>query len=213
MIEQHVRAAYDAVAGRYAEHFKNELDTKPWGRATLAVFAELVHNAGGGLVADLGCGPGAVTADLHSRGLDVYGVDLSPAMVAVARRIHPEVRFTEGSMVDPDNDDNSLSGIVAWYSVIHTQPGELPGLFDEFHRVLAPGGYLLLAFQIGDEPLHLANGFGHPIELDFYRSSPEHMTELLRQSGIPATAQVTRDADETERTPQAHLLARKPATH
>jgi trans-aconitate methyltransferase len=52
---------------------------------TVAVdYAELVQAAGVGPVADLGCGPGRVTAHLHSLGLSAFGVDLSPAMVAVA---------------------------------------------------------------------------------------------------------------------------------
>jgi SAM-dependent methyltransferase len=75
MIEQSdTKAAYDAVAGLYAELFSDVLETLPVERAVLAAFAELVE----GPVADLGCGPGHVTAHLRSLGLDVFGVDLSP---------------------------------------------------------------------------------------------------------------------------------------
>ncbi|MDT7711983.1 MAG: hypothetical protein QOG46_672 [Pseudonocardiales bacterium] len=49
----------------------------------------------------------------------------------------------------------ALGGIVAWYSIIHTPPEELPVVFAEFHRVLAPDGHLLLTFQVGDEPRQL----------------------------------------------------------
>jgi SAM-dependent methyltransferase len=52
----------------------------------LAAFAEVVLAAGDGPVADIECGPGRVTAHLHGLGLTAFGVDLSPAMVAVARR-------------------------------------------------------------------------------------------------------------------------------
>ena len=57
------RAAYDAVAA-YAEWVSNDLGAKPLGRALLGVFAELGHAAGAGPVADLGCGPGRLTAHL-----------------------------------------------------------------------------------------------------------------------------------------------------
>ncbi|WP_443314049.1 hypothetical protein [Streptomyces sp. 8N616] len=60
----------------------------------------------------------------------------------------------------------------------------MPEVFDEFHRVLAPGGHLLLAFQAGDEPLHLTQPFGHPVSLDFHRRQPDHIAELLRQAGL-----------------------------
>lgn len=58
-------------------------------RAVLAGFAELVQAAGAGPVADLGCGPGRVTAHLDALGLPAFGVDLSPEMVALARRHLP----------------------------------------------------------------------------------------------------------------------------
>ncbi|MGW6474472.1 class I SAM-dependent methyltransferase [Streptomyces nigra] len=65
-----------------------------------------VRRAGGrarpGSGADLGSGPGAVTAHLHRLGLTVFGVDLSPGMVALARRAHPALRFHVGSMKDVD---------------------------------------------------------------------------------------------------------------
>ncbi|MGZ6820822.1 MAG: class I SAM-dependent methyltransferase, partial [Blastococcus sp.] len=131
-----VRAAYDTVAADYAELLRTELARKPLDRAMLGAFAELVHVDAEAPVADVGCGPGRVTAHLHTLGLPVFGIDLSPAMVAVARRTHPELRFDEGSMTALDLPDASLGGLVAWYSVIHTPPELLPGVFAEFARVL-----------------------------------------------------------------------------
>jgi trans-aconitate methyltransferase len=45
-----------------------------------------VQTADVGPVADVGCGPGNVTAHLHTLGLTAFGVDLSPEMVGLARR-------------------------------------------------------------------------------------------------------------------------------
>jgi ubiquinone/menaquinone biosynthesis C-methylase UbiE len=77
-------------------------------------------------------------------------------MLAVARRQHPELRFAEGSLLALDLPDGSQAGVVAWCSVIHLPPARLPAAFAEFHRVLAPGGYLQLAFHIGDQRNHFA---------------------------------------------------------
>ena len=107
------RAAYDTVAVDYAKLLRTALAAKPLDRAMLATFAELVQATGAGPVADIGCGPGRVTTHLHSLGLSTFGVDLSPSMVAVARRTHPGLRFDEGSMMALDLTDGTLGGIVA----------------------------------------------------------------------------------------------------
>jgi SAM-dependent methyltransferase len=204
------RAAYDAVAGDYAERFRTELEAKPLGRAMLAAFAELVRATGAGPVADIGCGPGRVTAHLHSLGVDAFGIDLSPAMVAVARRGHPGLRFDVGTMSALDLPDGALAGVVAWYSIIHTPPEQLPEAFAELHRVLAPGGRLLVAFQVRDEPVHVSEGFGRALALDFHPLSPELVCELLERAGFVVDARLVREPDATEKVPQAHLLARSP---
>jgi len=204
------RAAYDTVAVDYAERFSTELAAKPLDRALLAAFSELVQITGVGPVADLGCGPGRVTAHLHSLGLSAFGVDLSPAMVAVARRAHPGLRFDEGSMTALNLTDGVLGGIIAWYSIIHTPPERLPVVLAEFHRVLSPGGQLLLAFQVGDERVHLEQAYGHAVSLDAYRLSPDRVAKLLSQAGLVVHTRLLREPDESEKVQQAYLLARKP---
>ncbi|GAA2200651.1 class I SAM-dependent methyltransferase [Streptomyces bangladeshensis] len=201
---------YDAIAEDYAAHFRDPLADRPLERAVLAAFAEQVGP--GGLVADLGCGPGEVTAHLAGLGLSVYGLDLSEAMVAVARRAHPALRFEQGSMRALPDADGSLAGVVSWYSSIHTPVDELPALFTEFHRVLAPGGRLLLAFQVGDEPLRLDRPWGRDVVLDFHRRRPERMTELLVSAGFALRSTTVKEPEEgrgESLVPQAFLLAQK----
>ena len=205
------RTAYDTVAFDYAALLRDELDRMPLERALLATFAELVRDGGDRPVADLGCGPGRVTAYLAALGLTAFGVDLSPAMVAVAREAHPDLRFDEGSMTALDIGAGALGGILAWYSIIHTPPARLPAVFAEFFRVLAPGGYLLLAFQAGDHHVHLEHAYGHAIALDAYRLDPELISELLARAGIAVSARTVREPEANEKTPQAYLLARKTA--
>lgn len=208
------RESYDAVAAGYAGRFAAELAAKPLDRAMLAGFAELVRSAGNRPVADIGCGTGRVTAHLASLGLAVSGIDLSPRMIEVARRSHPGLRFQVGSMLALDLPDDALGGVLAWYSTIHLPDERLPGAFAEFYRVLAPAGYLLLAFQAGDESLHLTQALGHQVSLDFRRRPPDRVADLLGQAGLVVRAQLLREPDDegdfTERTRQAFILARKP---
>ncbi|NEB82512.1 class I SAM-dependent methyltransferase [Streptomyces sp. SID14478] len=203
------REGYDAIAPQYAAHFREEFARKSLGRAMLGAFAERAADLGAGPVADIGCGPGWVTDLLHGLGVDACGIDMSPGMLAVARASYPELTFTEGSMTALDLADGSLGGIVAWYSVIHVPPALLPRVFAEFHRALAPGAPLLLAFQVGDDPLRLTEAFGHDVDMLFRRLTPERVTDLLRGAGLTYEAQLVREPYEGERTAQAYVLARK----
>lgn len=202
---------YDAIAVDYTEMFHGAHRAEPFGPAMLAAYAELAADAG--LVADLGCGPGEVTAHLRSLGLDIFGVDVSPEMVTLARRNNPGVRFEHGSMTELGLADGALGGIVAWYSLIHTPPEDLPAVFAEFHRLLTPGGHVLLGFQVGTEPLRLTEPYGRPVSIDFRRMSPDAVADLLGQAGFELRARMVRAADEAEKSskvPQACLIARRP---
>jgi len=206
------RASYDIVAADYEHLLRAELASKPIDRAVLAAFAELVLAAGSGPVVDVGSGSGRITAHLDSLGCDVFGVDLSPGMVAVARRTYPDLRFEEGSMTALDMADGALRGIVAWYSVIRTPPDRLPEVFAEFGRVLALGGQVLLAFQVGDERVRLEQAYGHAVSLDAYRLAPDRVADLVTEAGFVVHTRVRREAAGRERTPQAYLMASRPVS-
>jgi SAM-dependent methyltransferase len=202
------RTAYDTVAESYAETLKDELASNTWDRAVLGAFAEKVGKAGP--VGDFGCGPGRLTGHLASLGLDVFGVDLSPGMVEVARRTHPHLKFDVGSMAALDLPDGSLAGALAWYSLIHTPLDRLPSLVAELARVLAPGGRLLTAFQVGDERRRITNAYGHDMAADAYRLRPDFVADLFTAAGLVVEVRLVREPEEHEKTPQAYLLARKP---
>ncbi|MEU6349822.1 methyltransferase domain-containing protein [Streptomyces sp. NPDC047072] len=201
------RTFYDAIAEDYAELFRDPLADSPLDRATLAAFAGLLGE--GAAVADLGCGPGRVTAHLSSLGLDVFGLDLSESMLTIARRENPGLRFEQGSMLALDLPDGHLTGVVSWYSSIHTPVDELPSLFAECRRVLTPGGHLLIAFQVGDVPNRHEQPWGHPVALDFLRRQPDQVMGLLRAAGFAPVSQTVREPQGTEPTRQAHLIVRK----
>lgn len=206
------RTFYDAIAEDYQARFRTALPDSPLDRALMAAFAELVGPDG--QVADLGCGPGRVTAHLASLGLRVFGLDLSASMLAIARRENPGLRFEQGSMLELDLPDGALAGAVSWYSSIHTPWERLPDLFGEIARVLAPGGHLLLGFQVGDEPSLLDRPFGHPVALEFQRRRPEAMAGLLEGAGFTVLSRTvrTQEEDSSAKIPQACLIARRGAT-
>jgi SAM-dependent methyltransferase len=205
-----VRASYDTVAADYAELLRDALGRQPHDRAVLGLFAELVRNIGGP-VADVGCGPGRITVHLAEWGLDAVGLDLSPGMVAVARRDHPVLPCVVGSMTDLPLVEGSLGGLLAWYSLIHVADELVPAVLAAFRRAVRPGGLVLLAFQVGDERRLKTSGYGgHPMRLPVHLRRPDRVAELLRDAGLEVDTQLVRQAEGVETTPQAYLLARRP---
>lgn len=207
------REAYDAVAPVYAQRFVDSLRDEPLDRAFLSAFAEVSRASGSGQVADLGCGPGHITAYLDELGLAVSGVDASPAMITLARRAYPGLQFDVGSMAALNFSDGLLGGALSRWSIIHTPPQELPVILSEFHRVLAPGGYLLLGFWASDDPSHSTQIFDHTVA-PAYRWSPDRLAAMLLTSGLAEVARMVREPQPSDRRQfQAiHLLARKAQT-
>jgi SAM-dependent methyltransferase len=203
------RRSYDTVATSYADLVRDILDEAPYERAVLALFADLIQTAGGGPVADIGCGPGRITAHLRELGVDAFGVDLSPGMIDVARRDYPDLRFEVGSMTDLDLADASMAGLVAWYSLIHVPDDEIDSVFQHFWRVLRPGAPLLLGFHVGDESRLKTEGYGgHPMNVYVHRRQPGRVAGWLKHAGFTVEAQMT--LSSTESALGGILFARHP---
>jgi SAM-dependent methyltransferase len=207
-----VRESYDTVATAYVERVPPPAEMDPVSRAILAAFAELVRAADRGPVADLGCGPGRITAHLVDLGVSAFGVDLSPKMVEQARRAFPHLRFSVGSMTSLDIGGGELGGILACYSTYHTPPEWLGVVFAEFHRTLGPGGHLLLGTYHGNgEHVRARRGYGGlPVSYESYLLPLDRIVALLEAAGLVVTARLVRPPEEGKRYSGAFVLARKP---
>ncbi|WJK41924.1 methyltransferase domain-containing protein [Solwaraspora sp. WMMA2056] len=203
------RDSYDAIVDEYVREVQTALDEAPLDRAMLGLFAELVLSTGNRTVADVGCGPGRVTVLLAGHGLDAVGVDLSPGMITHARQAYPQLRFEVGSMLELDLPDSGLGGLLAYFSIIHLPYDRRPAAFAEFHRVLTPGGYLMLVFQVGDEIRHRDEFEGKRIDLSFHRQRPAEVARLLAEAGFLVLVTVEQTPPAPDRPPLGILVARK----
>jgi SAM-dependent methyltransferase len=187
-----IAAAYDVAAATYADRFADELAGKPLDRQLLGEFALVV--AGQGPVWDVGCGAaGHITRFLADQEVQVIGSDISPGVVAEARRRQPGLDFRVADLRRLPVPDGSLAGILAFYSLIHLPRTQIPVALAEFRRALAPTGVLLIAMHAGitwnqeresgpgdaGEIVETA-AFGHPVEL---RVTLVATTELSRMAG------------------------------
>ena len=207
-----VRESYDTVADDYATLVKPPSELDPLSRSMLTAFAELVRASDRGPVADVGCGPGKVTAHLAGLGVSPFGIDVSPKMIELARSAYPDLRFSVGSMTAMEIEDDALGGILAYYSTHHTPPELLPVVFSEFHRTLAPGGHLLLVGHVGAGEHHRpTHAYGdHPVSYESYRQPTDQLAELLNQVGFTVIAQLGQEPDEERKWKIASFLAHKP---
>ena len=127
--------------------------------------ARFVAALGVSSVLDAGCGTGRVAIELARRGIDVVGVDLDAAMLAVARRKAPHLVWYEGDLATielanpaaPERRYLFDAIVLAGNVVIFLAPGSEATVVTNLARHLAPGGALVAGFQLHPGGLTLAH--------------------------------------------------------
>jgi SAM-dependent methyltransferase len=206
-----IRESYDRIADDYAREIFDELQHKPFDRALLDRFA--AATAGHGQVCDMGCGPGQVARYLHDAGAAVFGLDLSPRMVELARRLSPGIPFREANMMALDLPDGALAGITAFYAIVNIPEESLLSVFREMHRVLRSGGLLLLAFHVGSEVIQKEELWGQTVSMDFFFFQTLSIRQRLETAGFTIEEIIEREpyAPEVEyQSRRAYIFAKKP---
>lgn len=209
-----VRSAYDAIAEDYAATFPGTEAEAPVDLAMVDHFVGCVMTGGGGRrVLDAGCGTGRMARFLTDRGCSVAGVDLSPGMLAMARRDHPDLHVREASITDLPFEDASFDGAMFWYSLIHLPDEAAAVALGEAARVLRPGGYVLVASQKGEGTYDVGAGLrerGHDVALTRWHRGPRELLTLMSRAGLERTARLVREPLGRERHGQVFVLARRP---
>ena len=213
--DERVRAAYDAVATGYADHLVGELAGLPFETWLLdRVAAHAADERAGGPVVEVGCGPGHVTAYLADAGADATGIDLSPGMVAEARRRFPEGSYEVGDLrrLMRPVTASGWAAVLGWYSLIHLAAAELPDAVGALSRPLAPGGWLVLALHAGTTVRHLDDWFDQEVDLDFVLHEPGDVVAVVEAAGLVDVEWYRRGplTHRGETTERLYVLARNP---
>ncbi len=149
-VHSRTRHAYNLAAKKYHELFHNEMKEKAYDRRLLNSFARRFRR--GSLICDAGCGPSAhIGRYLADQGMNVIGVDISDRCIEMARVLNPDLLFKREDMADLSFGREFFDGVISYYSVIHTPKRCIGRIFREFHRVLKPGGHLLVAVKAGSD--------------------------------------------------------------
>lgn len=149
-------------------------------RAVIEQWAEAVA----GPILDVGSGTGRWTGHLAGLGHDVEGLEPVDRLIKWARSEHPSTVFHHGSFEDLTGSEQRWAGILAWYSLIHLGPEELPQTVAILRSALADGGSLLMSFFSGPR----LEAFDHPVTTA-YRWPMADVARILAGAGFEVTTQ------------------------
>lgn len=96
-----------------------------------------------GICLDIGCGTGNYTNALAQMGFDIQGVDLSPSMLAEAKRLSPKLIWHEADMRNLPFPAHSFDNVIS-INALHYVRYSMNEAFCEIKRILKPGGNLVL---------------------------------------------------------------------
>ncbi|NLD57066.1 MAG: methyltransferase domain-containing protein [Methanomicrobiales archaeon] len=210
-----ITEAYNASAKTYAERCYHELDDKPLDRLLLDRFSALVP--AGGLVCDMGCGPGEIADYLHKKGMNVVGIDIADRMIQEAQRLNPVITFMTGDMTSLSLPEGHFTGICSFYAIVNFREEEIEKILREYHRVLKNDGILFLAFHTSETGSnaeirvnHTDDFFDSKKSLDFYYLDEETIIGSLKENGFTIKEALVRHPyPEEYPTKRAYILAVK----
>jgi SAM-dependent methyltransferase len=189
-IHEKARKSYNLAAEKYFEDFKDEMTQKEYDRMFLDEFSS--HFSPESIICDVGCGPGHITRYIHDKGLNIFGVDISEKCVEVARRENPGMQFRVMDMASLDLADESVDGIISFYSIIHTPKRFQPVLFSEFNRVLKEGGRIVIVVKKGDMEGYVDELEGFKTRLYFTNFNEDEIRNYLEANKFRVVSLETR---------------------
>jgi len=191
---------YSSLAKAYIELFGHVEQAESEDQELIARWAQRIQ----GPVLDAGCGPGQWTHTISSAERPAFGVDMVPEFVGHAAVNYPDCTFLQADMLDLPFPDNSFSGLLSWYSIIHTPPVQLPEVMDSFARVVKPGGQLLLGFFAAGK----VHPFEHKVAPAWYWPVRE-LSVLVEDAGFSIVDHGTRDRTGARRHGQIKAQRQK----
>lgn len=190
---------YDGFAEAYARQNEtglfNAYDEKP-------AMLRLAGNVRGHRILDVGCGAGPTMAALRDAGADVVGLDVSAAMIDLARqRLGPDADLRVADLDRPlPFRDAEFDDVVA--SLVLHYLADWSGPLAELRRVLKPGGRLLVSVNhpvifpvvYPDSDYFAVTEYsedyefaGQAVRLTFYHRPLHAMTDSFKAAGFRIT--------------------------
>jgi ubiquinone/menaquinone biosynthesis C-methylase UbiE len=174
---------YNKIALRYHKKFQEPSEF-------IDKFISFLPN--GARVLDVGCGTGTDSIYLEKNGLNVEGIDLSKAMIKIAKERAPQIKFKIMDMRCLKYPDNSFDGIFVAYSLIHIPAKDVKKTLEELKRVLKVGGIAYFALQEGKGEKFLKEPLNQRYKTFLHLFTIKEFTNLLKANGFEILFTATR---------------------
>lgn len=169
-----IKTGYDNIADIWFEK-------REWYIEQPSIDAVVAHLAQGATILDVGCGSGKPIATyLVEKGLDVYGLDISPKLLKYAEHIIPKEKLFQADICD-FKTNLRFDAIVCWFALFHVHAENHLEILKKFHFLLKPQGMLLITFADTSHPVD-----GPHTVIDEYTIESEMFGERFCHSGRPA---------------------------
>ncbi|MBS1266173.1 MAG: Arsenite methyltransferase [Candidatus Woesearchaeota archaeon] len=195
---------YDKIAQKYEEVYGKHWDDCEF---TERFFSMLKNKD---KVLDVGCGTGNSVPLLLNQGCIPVRIDLSSKMLDIARKKFPKVKFSKMDMRKLHFKDNEFDAIFCGYALIHIEKNQVPGVLNEFSRVLKKGGLVFFALIKGDKESIVKEPLDKNLKMFFVEFEKDEIERLLKRAGFSVLS-MDEDyyKDEYEEYNELFLIAKK----
>jgi SAM-dependent methyltransferase len=182
MDRDEVRREWDEISESYAE------SRDPTGSDADLIDDLLEELPDEPVVLDVGCGDGARTLANLPEG--AVGLDISgEALRLAAETVGDEASFLQADMSDLPLTEDTFDGVTAYHAVFHVPREQHPDVYEEFARVLRPGGVVLMTLPGGRYETVRRGWFGG--RMLFSSPGPEATLDALEDAGFAETSRET----------------------
>jgi SAM-dependent methyltransferase len=137
-----------------------------------------------GKILDLGCGPGHHSKYFSSLGFDVVGIDLSIAMIEIARRESVKSVFHVMDILELNFEKGTFDGIWASASLLHVPKIKMKFVLKKLKEILVDNGILYISLKQGEgSEIFIDNRYGG-VEKYYVYYDPEEIEKLLKNVGF-----------------------------